>query len=113
MADSRAPDACTLPTAEQPLRIGEFDDLFASGLRGVDRVDPTHLVLAFDPARVAADSVRDLAARESLCCSFFTFAVTDAPGQLFLDVVVPPAYVLVLDGLTAMARRGVEEPRTA
>ena len=25
-----APDACTLPTAERPLRVAEFDDLFAN-----------------------------------------------------------------------------------
>jgi hypothetical protein len=26
--DDWAPDACTLPTAERPLRVAEFDDLF-------------------------------------------------------------------------------------
>ncbi|TFV72624.1 hypothetical protein E4P40_20410 [Blastococcus sp. CT_GayMR20] len=106
MDDPRVPDACTLPTAEQPVRIAEFGDLFAAGLRRVDRAGPTHLVLAFDPSRVAADTVRDLAARESLCCSFFTFTVTEPPGELVLDVVVPQARVPVLDGLAAMARRG-------
>jgi hypothetical protein len=105
MSDPRVPDACTLPTAEQPVRIAEFGDLFAAGLHRVDRAGPTHLVLAFDRSRVGADSVRDLAARESLCCSFFTFTVSEPPGELLLDVVVPPAHVQVLDGLAAMARR--------
>lgn len=44
-----APQACTLPTAEQPLRIAEFDNLFATGLRGLDRVAPTTLQLHLDP----------------------------------------------------------------
>ena len=35
-----APDACTLPTAERPLRIAEFDDLFADRRLSVDRLDP-------------------------------------------------------------------------
>ena len=26
------PEACTLPTVEQPLRLAEFDSLFATGL---------------------------------------------------------------------------------
>jgi hypothetical protein len=29
------PDACTLPTEEVPLRVAEFDALFASTLRRV------------------------------------------------------------------------------
>ena len=32
--------SCTLPTAEQPLRIAEFDDLFATGLLGLERLTP-------------------------------------------------------------------------
>ncbi len=113
MSDSRVPDTCTLPTAEQPVRVAEFEDLFASGLRRVDRVDATHLVLEFDPSRVPADALRDLVARESRCCSFFAFTVGEPPGQLVLDVVVPLSYAEVLDGLAAMARRGVGEPRSA
>jgi hypothetical protein len=31
------PEACTLPTVEQPLRVAEFDDLFATALRGIAR----------------------------------------------------------------------------
>jgi hypothetical protein len=36
------PDACTLPTAEQPLRLAEFDELFATAVRRVDTVSTTH-----------------------------------------------------------------------
>ena len=35
------PAACTLPTAEQPLRVAEFTDLFAALLSGVERTSPT------------------------------------------------------------------------
>ena len=43
VADDWAPDACTLPTSERPLRVAEFDDLFAYVLRS-------------DAARAAPDS---------------------------------------------------------
>jgi hypothetical protein len=48
------PAACTLPTAEQPLRVAEFDDLFATSVRAVDRVGPTVLRLDAVAARVAS-----------------------------------------------------------
>ncbi|ACZ87769.1 hypothetical protein [Streptosporangium roseum] len=45
-----APAECTLPTAEQPLRVAEFDALFAGALRGHQRLAPTHLRLRLDGA---------------------------------------------------------------
>ena len=96
------PQACTLPTAEQPLRIAEFDNLFATGLRSLDRVAPTILLLRLD-AETEADA-RDLTARETSCCSFFAFDFTPAAaGELLLDVTVPHAHVDVLDALAARA----------
>jgi len=48
--------------------------------------------------------VRDLAGRESQCCSFFTFTITaDRPGHVVLDIEVPAAHVDVLDALTRRA----------
>lgn len=95
-----APDACTLPTAQQPLRVAEFDALFAAALRGLDRPAPTQLRLILDGAAQA--QVRDLVAREAACCSFFTFTVESAAGgRLYLDVEVPPARVDVLDAVVA------------
>ncbi|MFI6866213.1 hypothetical protein [Nocardia sp. NPDC050406] len=94
-------DACTLPTAQQPLRLAEFHDLFATALRDIDRRSATHLRLTVDPA--AETTARDLAARESSCCSFFSFTFTPAPDGLHMDVVVPPERSDVLDGLTAQA----------
>ena len=36
---SWVPDACTLPTVEQPLRAKEFDDLFRDAVTAVHRID--------------------------------------------------------------------------
>ena len=92
------PEACTLPTAEVPVRVAEFTDLFASSLLEVDRRSPSSLRLTFAPGSAAA--VRDLTARESQCCSFFSFGLA---GDV-LDVGVPAAQVPVLDGLERLAR---------
>lgn len=96
-----AVDACTLPTAAQPLRVAEFKDLFATALRGIDRVSETTLRLALDPA--AETAARDLAARESQCCSFFSFEFTTEPDVLRMRIEVPPARIEVLNGLAAQA----------
>jgi hypothetical protein len=101
------PDACTLPTAERPLRLAEFDALFASAVRQVAAVGPTHVRLRLTgPAGLAA-TVRDLTARESGCCTFFTFTVTPAPADdgeaLILDIEVPARYADVLASLAGRA----------
>jgi hypothetical protein len=94
--------ACTLPTAEQPLREAEFDALFATALRGVARPAPSWLRLRFDAGTGVEERMRDLTARESSCCSFFDFEVTAGDG-LTLDVRVPQARIEVLDGLARRA----------
>jgi hypothetical protein len=96
------PDACTLPTAERPLRVAEFDALFAEHLQTVTRIDPTttDLILAADAQSTAAD----LTQRETACCSFFHFDLTPAdPGHLRLRIAVPPTQTAVLDALTIRA----------
>lgn len=95
-------DACTLPTAEQPLRVAEFAELFAASLRGVERVSPTRLRLELDAAAEAA--ARDLAARESGCCGFFSFTFGPAGADTVgMEVGVPDDRSEVLDGLAAQA----------
>lgn len=73
---SRKPEACTLPTAQLPLRLAEFDDLFRADAVRVRRVDAcqAEFELRADPA--AAGRAAELAARETGCCSFFTFTLT-------------------------------------
>jgi hypothetical protein len=101
---SWAPTECTLPTAEQPLRVAEFGELFATSLRAVTRLTPTHLRLHLNGAEQVEAATRDLVARETDCCSFFTFNL-DRIGdhRLQLDIQVPAAYRQVLDGLAARA----------
>ena len=97
-------EACTLPTAERPLRLAEFDDLFATSIRSVDRPGDTRarLLLAGDDG--LAGRVQRLADAETSCCSFFTFRVSTVEGGLVaLDVEVPSAYAGVLAGLVARA----------
>ncbi|NUW29965.1 hypothetical protein HTZ77_00740 [Nonomuraea sp. SMC257] len=98
-----APTACTLPTAEQPLRVAEFDALFAEAVQVVQRPEETRLrlELVFSPDNAAR--VAELTARENGCCSFFTFTLTIAGGSLALEVAVPAEHVDVLDALQARA----------
>jgi thioredoxin len=95
-------DACTLPTADRPTRLAEFDGLFAS-LRGLRREEPGWLRLRLDDVEGVEEQARDLTARESSCCSFFDFYVHHEVGEVVVDVRVPESRVVVLDGLTAQA----------
>lgn len=99
------PQACTLPSAERPLRTAEFDDLLATALRDQTRLAPTWLRWELDPA--AETTARDLTRRESECCSFFAFTVAAAAGSVRVDVRVPAERVEVLDALAARAAAGM------
>ncbi|WP_328709879.1 hypothetical protein [Microbispora hainanensis] len=98
-----APSACTLPTIGRPLRLAEFDALFAEAVQAVRRPgrELLRLELAFSPEHAARAA--ELTARETGCCSFFTFTLTIADGGLALKVAVPPAHTEVLDALQARA----------
>ncbi|GAA2591119.1 hypothetical protein GCM10010435_82310 [Winogradskya consettensis] len=95
------PQACILPTAERPLRLAEFDDLVTAALRGQRRLTATTLRWELDPAAEA--TARDLAGRESNCCSFFSFTFSSGNGLLGLVIEVPAAHVAILDALAARA----------
>ena len=97
------PDACTLPTAAQPLRQAEFATLCSTALRHHERIGPRHLRLTLSGDADLADAVRDLAARETECCSFFDFTVTPTDDAVILDIQVPTAQTAVLDGLSELA----------
>jgi hypothetical protein len=101
------PEACTLPTAERPLRLAEFDDLFATAVRGVEPVSATRARLHLTGPAGLADRVRDLAARETECCSFFTFTTTPEPASdgeaVVLGIGVPAAHADVLASLVQQA----------
>ena len=96
------PEACALPTADQPLRVAEFDALFATAVRPAERVGPTGLRIHLPAGEETESTVRELVARETMCCSFFSFDVRHVPGETELDVRVPESQAAVLD---AMGRR--------
>ncbi|MGB3439424.1 MAG: hypothetical protein WBA97_11795 [Actinophytocola sp.] len=96
------PPSCTLPTADRPLRVAEFDGLFATAVR-MDRPAPGELRFAFPASPETAGIAATLAARETECCSFFTFTLTVAAGELTLAVSVDERHVEVLDALAARA----------
>jgi hypothetical protein len=98
-----APDACTLPTSERPLRAADFDAVFAATVRDLERRGPTRLHLDLEPSPRAAARMAELAAAETGCCSFFTFALTATGGALTLDITVPPQYAAVLAALADRA----------
>jgi hypothetical protein len=94
------PSACTLPTVEQPLRLAEFDNLFRTAVRQATRTRETRLDLVI--AAVSEASARDLADRESGCCSFFEFSFTAGDGgSVVMGIGVPSQHVNVLDALHA------------
>ncbi len=96
-------EACTLPTAARPLRLAEFDDLFASSVRTVEhRGTAVRMVLSGGAGLV--EQVRDLTERESSCCSFFTFGIEGTDEDLTLDISVPPVRQDILDALADRAR---------
>jgi len=104
MTDEWVPvEACTLPTAEQPLRVAEFDALFAV-LLAADRRGPAWLRLRLRADAGVADSTADLTARESACCSFFAFEIGTIGPEVLVDVRVPDSRYEVLDGVERRAQ---------
>jgi hypothetical protein len=103
MTDDQAwvPNACTLPIAEQPLRLAELDNLFANSLREQQRVSPTTLRWRLDPQATAV--ARDLTARESSCCSFFSFTLAEDREDARVEVDVSATHAHVLDALEQRA----------
>jgi hypothetical protein len=91
------PESCTLPTVEQPVRVAEFDRFFAESVRGARRPARTRLDLLLN---AGAEPVgRDLAARESVCCSFFAFGFDATDAGPVMHIEVPETGIEVLDAL--------------
>jgi len=82
-------DACTLPTVARPLRIAELDALFATALHRLERIDARHLRLTLTGEGGLEETARDLAARESQCCSFVTFTGSTPQGRGLVTVPGP------------------------
>ncbi|MEO6414034.1 MAG: hypothetical protein ABIO48_15710 [Pedococcus sp.] len=92
--------------------MAEFDDLFTTHLQHLDWEGPATLILQLTGPDGLADMVRDLAARESSCCSFFDFtttlaAGTDTPEVVELRVSVPTGREDVLAAVAARAAAAI------
>jgi hypothetical protein len=103
-------DSCTLPTAEQPLRVAAFDELFASSLRGIEHPQgsSTRVRLVLEGDEALAARVQRLADAETACCSFFTFTLTPLAAsttRMALDIAVPGERADVLAALIQRAER--------
>ncbi|MEU1517640.1 hypothetical protein ABZ490_36785 [Streptomyces sp. NPDC005811] len=74
-------------------------------LTSSSRPEPLRLRLDLAGGPRVEERVQDLVARESGCCTFFTF--TTAPGEelIGLDIAVDPVHETVLDALAARTAR--------
>ncbi|MEU9237331.1 hypothetical protein [Streptomyces subrutilus] len=95
------PQPCTLPTEERPLRVAEWDALFAERLTSLARPEPLWLRLDLAGGPGVEEQVRELAARESDCCAFFAFTTTCDENLIGLDIAVDPEHKAVLEALGA------------
>ncbi|MFB7719529.1 hypothetical protein [Nocardia sp. NPDC056100] len=91
------PESCTLPTAAQPMRVAEFDQFFVVAVRHIERSGRSRLDLLIDSG--AEQLGRDLAARETSCCSFFTFTFEPSGSGVMMHIDVPVTHAEVLDAL--------------
>jgi hypothetical protein len=97
-------DFCTLPTAAQPMRVKEFDELFRYQVGQPRRTGPHRVEFSFPSADGLSAQVSDLVARESACCSFFEFTIEGLDqDRLVLQIRVPANRDDVLDALTDLA----------
>jgi hypothetical protein len=99
----QAPEACTLPTVERPLRVSEFAVLFATATEGVTRTSTTRVTVTLPLASLEA--ARDLAAREAACCSFFNFTTIADGDHTTMTIEVPEQHADILTALTNLAER--------
>jgi hypothetical protein len=103
LGDDWVPQACTLPTAEQPLRRDEFDDVFAHDVLAVHRESAQRIRLALRPDPEVVSRAAGLAVKETQCCSFFAFDLVIADGTVSLGIQTAPAHEAVLSALGARA----------
>ena len=94
--------ACTLPTAERPMRLAELDALLASSVRSVVRGDLELRLRLTGPATLL-ESARELAERETACCSFFTFLLDGTGDDFTMSISVPPQRRDILSALADRA----------
>jgi hypothetical protein len=87
------------PAVEQPLRVAEFGDLFATATLPAERIGPTELRIHLPAGNEVASKAQGLAAREAGCCSFFGFDVQASASGIVLSIRVPGSQAAVLDAM--------------
>jgi hypothetical protein len=106
---------CTLPTAAQPMRLQQFDELFRRQIAPPRWIGQHRVELAFPNIEGLYAELSDLVARESECCSFFEFVIDQHPSQtvnedqLVLHIGVPASRDEVLQALTKRAVTAIGE----
>ena len=100
-----APESCTLPTVDEPLRVAAFTALFRDHLKRVQRPAPTVAELTLDAESL--DRARELATLETSCCSFFSFDVLAGNERVLMTIAVSPMHAPVLDALVKLGGRGI------
>ncbi|HYN73863.1 MAG TPA: hypothetical protein VES60_15290 [Nakamurella sp.] len=91
------------------MRVAEFDDLFVTEVRSVTRESNVRATFELPAEPTVAATAANLTARESQCCTFwtFTFTLTMTGGRVTLDVSVPAGHPAVLDALVDRAQAAV------
>lgn len=88
------------------MREREFENLFASSLTGAVRTSHTGAELTLTLESIP--QARDLAARETSCCSFFSFEIREENRKAVMSITVPSAHTAVLDALVDIAVRAAD-----
>jgi hypothetical protein len=90
MDSTPTPIVCDMTTAtDTPAeRVEEYASLFDAALVGREHT-PRGIRFRFDGSPAIEARVRDLAAREQVCCAFFTFTITRHDGEIWWDAEVP------------------------
>ncbi|MGI8491155.1 MAG: hypothetical protein ACR2KC_00120 [Acidimicrobiales bacterium] len=91
------PIACQLEASAAKAQLGEWSELFASSVGGVERVSDTELRASLYPDLRGVDALVALAQREKACCGFFDFWLDIAAEGVSLQVSVPEEAVPILD----------------
>jgi hypothetical protein len=99
------PIACTLDHGAFEGRMSEFDALFRSALVGREATSDG-IRFRFANRDGVEARVRDLAARELECCSFFRFAIRVSADEVWWDAAVddPEAQPILVDFLALPER---------
>ena len=106
---TEVPVACTLDREAFEGRLHEFDALFTSALVGREETDDG-IRFRFANREGIEAQVRDLAARELQCCSFFRFTISVRADEVWWDATVddPDARRILTDFLALPERLAQE-----